>query len=222
MQQRILLVEDNLDIAQLIKEDLEHAGFEVTHAASGASGLVSAREHLPDLVLLDLGLPDFDGIEVARRLRHSSAVPIIVLTAMDAVERKLALFEVGADDYVTKPFSSDELLARVRVQVRRQQPRSLLTLGELELDIVRRTARHEGRPLKLSPKEFEILALLMQKPGRVYSREEIVASLWSGQPPPGAGLIEVHMANLREKLRACGAFGVLRTVRGVGYGVRPA
>jgi len=137
------------------------------------------------------------------------------------VDRKLALFDVGADDYLTKPFSSQELLARIRVQVRRQQPQAILRAEELEVDLTRRAARYAGRTLRLSPKEFDVLALLMQRPGRVYSREELARTLWPGPDPPGIGVIEVHIANLREKLRDGGAYGVLRTIRGVGYAVRP-
>ncbi|WP_425145979.1 response regulator transcription factor [Deinococcus sp.] len=218
-KQRILVVEDDLDIANVLRMDLEDAGFEVHHADAAMTGLIKAREEHPDLILLDLGLPDFDGGDVVHRLRKSSSVPIIVLTARDTVEEKVRLLGLGADDYIIKPFHPEELLARVKVQLR-QRGSEALTLGELELDPQKRLARYKEDELRLSPKEFEILALLMRQPGRVYSRHEIGQEIWQGRLPEGSNVVDVHMANLRAKLRDMEGYGLLRTVRGVGYALR--
>lgn len=219
MSQRILIIEDDLDIANVLKMDLEDAGFEVGHADSAMTGLIKAREDDPDLIFLDLGLPDFDGGDVVQRLRKNSSVPIIVLTARDTVDEKVRLLGLGADDYIIKPFHPEELLARVKVQLRQRGSESL-SLGDLELDPQKRLARYKAEELRLSPKEFEILALLMRQPGRVYSRQEIGQEIWQGRLPDGSNVVDVHMANLRAKLRDLEGYGLLRTVRGVGYALR--
>lgn len=218
-KQRILVVEDDLDIANVLRMDLEDAGFEVHHADAAMTGLIKAREEVPDLIMLDLGLPDFDGGDVVQRLRKNSSVPIIVLTARDTVDEKVRLLGLGADDYIMKPFHPEELLARVKVQLRQRGSEALI-LGDLELDPQKRLARYKEDELRLSPKEFEILALLMRQPGRVYSRQEIGQEIWQGRLPEGSNVVDVHMANLRAKLRDMEGYGLLRTVRGVGYALR--
>ncbi len=217
--QRILVIEDDQDIANVLRLDLTDAGFEVAHADAAMNGLIKAREQHPDLILLDLGLPDFDGGDVVQRLRKNSSVPIIVLTARDTVDEKVRLLGLGADDYVIKPFHPDELLARIKVQLR-QRGSEALTIGDLELDPQKRLARYKTEELHLSPKEFDILALLMRQPGRVYSRQEIGDEIWQGRLPEGSNVVDVHMANLRAKLRDLDGYGLLRTVRGVGYAIR--
>ena len=207
--QRILIIEDDLDIANVLRMDLTDAGFEVDHADSAMNGLIKAREEQPTLILLDLGLPDFDGGDVVQRLRKNSAVPIIVLTARDTVEEKVRLLGLGAD----------ELLARVKVQLRQRTTESL-TMGDLTLDPQKRLVTFKGDELRLSPKEFDILALLIRQPGRVYSRHEIGQDIWQGRLPEGSNVVDVHMANLRAKLRDLDGYGLLRTVRGVGYALR--
>ena len=149
-KQRILVVEDDLDIANVLRMDLEDAGFEVHHADAAMTGLIKAREQNPDLILLDLGLPDFDGGDVVQRLRKNSSVPIVVLTARDTVDEKVRLLGLGADDYIIKPFHPEELLARVKVQLR-QRGSEALTLGDLELDPQKRLARYKEDELRLSP-----------------------------------------------------------------------
>lgn len=218
-KQRILVVEDDLDIANVLRMDLEDAGFEVHHADAAMTGLIKAREQNPDLILLDLGLPDFDGGDVVQRLRKNSSVPIVVLTARDTVDEKVRLLGLGADDYIIKPFHPEELLARVKVQLR-QRGSEALTLGDLELDPQKRLARYKEDELRLSPKEFEILALLIRQPGRVYSRQEIGQEIWQGRLPEGSNVVDVHMANLRAKLRDMELYGLLRTVRGLGFALR--
>ncbi|GGR03693.1 response regulator transcription factor [Deinococcus ruber] len=217
--QHILIVEDDPDIARLLELDLEGAGYQVSVASSVMTGLIQAREHAPALILLDLGLPDGDGREVLVRLRRSSELPVIVLTARDVVGEKVELLELGADDYVVKPFQIEELLARIAVQLRQQADDTVL-LGELALHPQQRLLSFRGRELPLSPKEFELIQVLMRQPGKVFSRAELNQDVWGGQLPRESNVIDVHLANLRAKLRDVQAYGLLRTVRGYGYALR--
>ncbi len=216
---RILTIEDDPDIAHLLQLDLTDAGYEVLHAGDGMTGLTLARQERPAVVLLDLGLPDFDGAEVLKRLRRTSTVPIIVLTARDTVEEKVRLLGLGADDYVIKPFHPDELIARIQVQLR-QKEGEVLAVGPLTLDPQKRLAYHQDNELLLSPTEFNILEALMQQPGRVVSRKELADTVWQGRLNEGSNVVDVHIANLRGKLRDVDAFRLVRTVRGVGYAIR--
>ncbi|MER3451135.1 MAG: DNA-binding response regulator [Thermus sp.] len=218
---RILLIEDDPGIAELLSLELKEAGFQVDWAETGMRGLVRLREARPDLVILDLGLPDLDGAEVARRIRATSDIPILVLTAQDAVDRKVSLLLEGADDYLVKPFHPQELLARIQVQLRNKQGSEVLSLGGLEVYPKKRLVRFQDREVRLSPKEFDLLHLLLSRPGRVFSRQEIEERLWGRPLEKDSNLVDVHVANLRAKLREAGAYGYLRTVRGVGYAVRP-
>lgn len=217
--QHILIVEDDPDIARLLELDLEGAGYQVSVASSVMTGLIQAREHAPALILLDLGLPDGDGREVLVRLRRSSELPVIVLTARDVVGEKVELLELGADDYVVKPFQIEELLARIAVQLRQQADDTVL-LGELALHPQQRLLSFRGQELPLSPKEFELIQVLMRQPGKVFSRAELNQDVWGGQLPRESNVIDVHLANLRAKLRDVQAYGLLRTVRGYGYALR--
>ena len=217
---KVLLIEDDPEIARLLQAELGEAGYLVEWASSGMEGLVRLREEPPQLIILDLGLPDIDGAEIARRVKQHGDLPIIVLTATDAVERKVQLLLGGADDYLTKPFHPAELLARVQVQLRRGEGGGVRRVGELELDTETRRLRHGGVEVQLSPKEFALMELLSSRPGRVFSRDEIERHVW-GQPlESGSNVVDVHVANLRAKLRDVGAYGYLRTVRGVGYALR--
>jgi two-component system alkaline phosphatase synthesis response regulator PhoP len=216
----ILIIEDNPDISRVVQYELEQAGFRVITAADGVSGLTSAREKAPDLVILDLGLPDLDGTEIARRLRKTSNVPIIILTAMEALDRKVSLLEAGADDYLTKPFHAEELLARVRVQLRHQQHGETLIVGYLEVQPQKRICCYGGQEVRLSPKEFDLITFLARQPGRVYSRSEIEIEVWNGDLPANSNVVDVHMANIRAKLRDVEGYGLIRTVRGVGYALK--
>ncbi len=215
----ILLIEDDTDITRILEADLHDAGYQVTTAATVVQGMIQARESLPELIITDLGLPDGDGRDIVKRLRRGSDVPVIVLTARDRVREKVELLELGANDYMVKPFDVAELLARVAVQLR-TSPSTTLTFGELELDPEKRCVRLSGQAVRLPPKEFEILKLLMQKPGRVYSRAEIYHTIWGGPQPEHSNALDVHFANMRAKFRNHEIYNLLRTVRGFGFALR--
>lgn len=217
---RILIIEDDRDIGRLLSLELEEAGFEVEHHERGAAGLVALRERPPDLLVLDLGLPDLAGDEIARRVRRSESLPIIVLTADDELGSKLKLLEDGANDYVVKPFHAAELVARIRVQLRPRNDAARIEVGDLEIDRMARQVRAASQEVALSPREFDLLALLAGQPGRVFSREEIERRLWGNEAAPSSNSVDVHVANLRGKLRDAGSHGLIRTVRGVGYAVK--
>lgn len=178
-----------------------------------------AREQSPDLLLLDLGLPDGDGRDVLTRIRSNSGLPIMVLTARGGVEEKVELLMLGADDYVVKPFSPAELLARIAVQLRLEVSETL-SVGELEIHPFRPQVMFKGEALHFSAKEFELLSLLMQQPGRVYSREDIIREVWKGHLDSQSNVVDVHFANIRAKFREIDLYGLLRTVREVGYALR--
>jgi DNA-binding response OmpR family regulator len=218
--QVILIIEDDPDIQRIVRMELEDAGYRVLTAPDGVSGLTTAREANPDLVILDLGLPDLDGAEIARRLRKTSDTPIIVLTAMDAVSTKVNLLEGGADDYLTKPFHPEELSARVKVQLRKSRGGEAVVLGNLEINPEKRLVRYAEREVRLSPREFDLLSFLARQPGRVYSREEIERGVWGEDLPANSNVVDVHMANIRGKLRDVDGYGVIRTVRGIGYALK--
>ena len=212
---RVLLVEDDDAIATPLARGLEREGLTVERCATGAAALEA--EHY-DVVLLDLGLPDIDGFEVCRRLRATSEVPIIVVTARgDEVDRVVGL-ELGADDYMVKPFGFRELLARIRAVTRRAQPRTddLATrvVGRLEVDRRSHRATLAGEELALTPKEFDLLALLAEEPGAVFERSRILEQVWDPHWYGPTKTLDVHVASLRKKL---GDPGWIETVRGVGF-----
>ena len=211
---KLLIVEDEDAIADPLAEGLRREGFAVERVSTGQAALESPE---PDLVLLDLGLPDLDGFTVARKLRSRSDVPIIIVTAKSEEVDRVVGLELGADDYVVKPFGFRELLARIRAVTRRTHerpsPRSA-RIGALELDVRGRRARLGGRELDLTPKEFDLLALLASEPGAVVSRSEILQEVWQTTWYGSAKTIDVHIASLRRKL---GRADLIETVRGVGY-----
>lgn len=217
---RIVLIEDDADITRLLRLELEDAGFAFDAFERGATGLTAIREDPPDLVILDLGLPDMDGAEIARRIRRTDELPIVVLTAADTVDRKVALLGDGADDYVAKPFDVSELLARIRVQLRKRSAGEVRRVGDLTVDVLAREVHWREQEVSLSPREFAVLMLLTQQPGRVYARDEIGRAVWGADGNPSSNVVDVHVANLRGKLRDAGAHGTIRTVRGVGYAVK--
>ena len=219
MKKHVTIIEDDADIARLLRMELDEAGFEVTTHDTGVQGLMAVRERPPDLLILDLGLPDLDGAEIARRVRKTSDLPILILTAADEVRTKVDLLNAGADDYLAKPFHMEELVARVHVQLRKRNTGTVHEVGDLRVDVLARQAFLGDEELKLSPREFDLLVHLVSHPGRVFSREEIETSLWS-EGVPSSNVVDVHVANIRGKLRDAGGFGLIRTVRGVGYALK--
>ncbi len=213
---RVLIIEDDRELGRLLLGILERAGHEARLAESGVRGLVALREDPPELVVLDLGLPDLTGDEILGRIRASQDLPVLVLTATRDLERKVRLLREGADDYLEKPFHPEELLARIEALLRRRAAGKRLAVGPLVLDLEAGRARLEEHEVALSPRELAIAALLARRPGRVYTKEEILEAVWEGEPPKSNAL-EVHLAKLRAKLGEIGAGGYLRTVRGRGY-----
>jgi DNA-binding response OmpR family regulator len=222
----VLVVEDEPAIAELLRRYLTRDGFEVAVAADGESGLSAIRRERPAAVILDVGLPGIDGAEVCRRLRADGDwTPVLFVTARDdEVDRVLGL-ELGADDYVTKPFSPREVVARVRAVLRRGLPVPIpavdlgrLQVGELTIDSGTRRAQAAGAPVELTTTEFDLLRHLMERPGRVCPREELLTDVWGYPAGTATRTIDVHIAQLRAKL---GDAARLRTVRGVGYSIEP-
>jgi DNA-binding response OmpR family regulator len=218
----ILVVEDERGIARLIQDYLEQAGFAVQVAADGNMALQVARAIRPDLVVLDLGLPGRDGFDVTRELRRTSRVPIIVVTARgDETDRVVGL-ELGADDYVVKPFSPKELVARVRAVLRRvdtpQMATDTVRVADVELDVPRRRAAIGGRPVELTPTEFQLLLTLARQPGRVFTRAQLLDAVHGVAFEAYERAIDAHVKNIRRKIEPTpGAPHYVQTVYGVGY-----
>ncbi len=217
----ILIVEDEKDIARFLELELEAEGYQTEVAYDGVTGLSKFREKQPDLVILDLMLPARDGLEVARIIRKTSNVPIIILTAKDRVEDKVEGLDAGADDYLVKPFSIEELLARVRAHLRRVTPAITgeIRVADLIVNLEGREVFRGGRRIELSNKEFELLELLASNPGKVFSRFEIEEKVWPGYQG-GSNVVDVYVGYLRKKLEAEGERRLIHTVRGVGYVLR--
>jgi two-component system, OmpR family, response regulator RegX3 len=223
MSDKILVVDDEPAIVDAVTYALRASGFEVDTFGDGESALEAARSDGYDVLVLDVRLPGLSGIEICRRLRSESDVPILILTAMDAeVDRVLGL-EAGADDYVTKPFSVAELVSRVRAILRRREldraaGGGVRRVGSLELDVHRHEVRIDGRTIRLTPSEFRLLAFLAQEPERVYSRREIMQHLWDSTYVGDQRACDIHVSNLRRKIEDTpGRPQRLVTVRGVGY-----
>ena len=221
---RLLLVEDDVPLAAALTQALREQGFAVNHVAQGAQALRAVTDDPPDLLVLDLGLPDMDGLDVRRQLRQSrragSRLPVLLLTARDAVADKVAGLDLGADDYLPKPFEMPELVARIRALGRRLggAPSSLLEIGDLQLDTASLQVRCGGEPVALSRREYMLLSALAEHPGRVLTRAALEGRLYAWGEEIASNAIEVHIHHLRRKL---GADRIL-TVRGVGYRLRAA
>jgi two-component system response regulator MprA len=217
---RILIIDDDPKIRSVVRRGLVYEGFRVTDAGSGEEGLDKAREQSPDLVVLDVMLPGIDGLEVCRRLRDAGDdVAILMLTARDEVKDRVEGLETGADDYLVKPFSFEELLARVRALLRRRPTQSgeVLRFGDLELDVDAHEARRSGRPISLTTTEFNLLLLLMRHPRKVLTRDVIMDRVWSYDFGGESNVLEVYVRYLRNKLEAVGEPRLIHTVRGSGY-----
>ena len=219
----ILVVDDEPRIADLARDYLEHAGFEVRIAGSGEAALDGIRRGRPDLVVLDLGLPGLDGLDVTRQIRRDSNLPVIMLTARDDELDKLLGLELGADDYVTKPFSPRELVARVRAVLRRvdagrQAAADLLRVGDVTLDVPRMRAEVSGRPVDLTPTEFALVATLARQPGRIFTRSQLLDAVHGVAFESYERAIDTHIKNIRRKLEPDPRRpAYILTVYGVGY-----
>ena len=224
MAKKILVVDDEPTLVATLRYNLEREGFEVATAANGEEALSQARAHRPDLIVLDLMLPVLSGYEVCRILQKETSVPILMLTARSDEIDKVAGLEMGADDYVTKPFSMRELMARVRALLRRAtRPPSddkarHLSAGDLNVDLNRREVTRDGHLLALKPKEFDLLVFLLRNPGRVFTREQLLDQIWGYGFAGDTRTVDVHVRWLREKTEEePGSPRRLVTVRGVGY-----
>ena len=217
----ILVIDDEVQIRRLLRVTLEASGYRVFEAATGQEGLVEAASRLPDAVLLDLGLPDMEGLEVVKRLREWSHVPIIVLSVRDREEDKVMALDFGADDYLTKPFGTPELLARVRVALRHAAPtekRTVFKAGYLEVDFVTRTVKVAGREVKLTATEYALLRLLVEHAGKVLTHKHILREVWGPNCTEQTHYLRVYMAHLRTKLETDPAKpSLFITEPGVGY-----
>ena len=219
---RVLVVEDETDIAHFIRRGLVYKGYEVDVSLSGDEALAVAQERPPDLVILDLMLPGLDGMEVCRRLRADSDVPVIMLTARDAVSDKVAGLDAGADDYLTKPFAFDELLARVRAALRRRSPPDeVIRVGDLTIRPASREVSRSDRGIELTRREYELLELLARNAGRVVTKEVVFEKVWGFDYEPESDVIKVYIRYLRQKLNAAGEPELIRAFRGVGYMLKP-
>jgi DNA-binding response OmpR family regulator len=219
---RVLVVEDDDAIAQVLQRSLRMEGYEVRIAGDGVSALDEAHAFLPDLVILDLGLPRLDGLEVAKTIRRTDDVPILVLTARDGVESRVEGLDAGADDYLVKPFERQELLARLRALLRRRPPRGQATLAisDLKLNPDTHEVTRGGRSVDLTQREFELLEYLMRNERIVISRQRLLDEVWGYDPFSMTNTIEVFVSNLRRKLEAGGEPRLLHTIRGAGYVLR--
>lgn len=222
MKERILIIEDDERIANLLRRTLTYDGYQAEIAADGETGLSRAHEGRPDLIILDLMLPGMDGLEVTQRLRTEGNLPILMLTAKDTTTDRVMGLDAGADDYMTKPFEIDELLARVRALLRRTQTdRSvILTFQDLALDTSTRIATRQGRVVPLTAKEYDLLELFLRHPRQVMTREMIFDRVWGYDFGGESNVLDVYIRYLRQKLEQENETRLIQTVRGVGYVLR--
>jgi len=220
----ILLVEDDLETAGHVITGLQQAGYDVRHCADGAEALAIAQAHSFDLLIVDRMLPSLDGLAVVSRLRtNGSSTPVLVLSALGAVDQRIEGLKAGGDDYLVKPFSLAELLARVEALLRRARgssPGSLLKVGDLELNRMSRRVTRAGREIDLTAREFQLLEFLMQHPGQVVTRTMLLESVWDLHFDPQTNLVDVHISRLRQAIDRDFTPPLLHTVRGAGYVLR--
>ncbi len=219
---RVLVIEDDAEIADVLRRFLRQEGHDVRTATDGDGALPAAAEFVPDLVILDLGLPGLDGVEVCRRLRAEGDVPILILTARTELEDRVEGLDSGADDYLVKPFERQELLARIRALLRRRPPRgsASLTVGDLRLNPDTHEVTRGERRIELTNREFELLEYLMRNERLVISRERLLEEVWGYDPMAMTNTIDVFISNLRRKLEVGGEPRILHTKRGAGYVLR--
>lgn len=220
---RILIVEDERKIARFLELELQHEGYDIETAGDGRTGLEKALTWKPDLMILDLMLPELSGIEVCRRLRHESDVPIIMLTAKDDVSDKVMGLDMGADDYMTKPFAIEELLARIRVGLKKHRAvaaapaANVLTAGKLVLDPAKYSVTMDGTPISLTKKEFDLLKYLMQHKGQAVTRDALLSDVWGYDYAGDTNVVDVYIRYLRHKIDEPFGVKTLHTIRAVGY-----
>ena len=226
MAEKILLIEDEEKLARMVELELQYEGYEVEKAFDGRAGLDRALSGEFDLVLLDIMLPALSGMEVLRRLRRESAMPVIMLTARDTVVDKVSGLDMGADDYITKPFAIEELLARIRAALRKrpaqaaEPPRSLLTAGPLTMDTDRHEVSVNGEGVELTRREFDLLRYLLENKERVISRESLLDNVWGFDFVGETNAVDVYIRFLRSKIDEQFGVKLIHTVRGVGYVIR--
>jgi DNA-binding response OmpR family regulator len=216
---RILLVDDDRNLLALLERGFRFEGFRVITAFDGRHCIEALERDRPDVVLLDIGLPRIDGFEVLQRVRRSSDIPVVMLSARDEVTDKVSALGIGADDYVAKPFAFDELLARVRAVLRRRRPESgdLLTFADIRCDVATREAIRRDQPIELTAKEFDILVHFMRHPRQVLTRDSFLEHVWGHEVMLETNVVDVHVGHLRRKL---GDPRVIHTVRSVGFALR--
>ncbi len=218
---RILLVEDDRSIASFVTPELEHLGFHVRCAYGGPSGLEEARTFEPELIVLDIMLPGLDGVGVLRRVRQAgSRVPVIMLTARDSTLDKVHSLNSGADDYLTKPFDIEELLARIQALLRRAEGDEILRVADLEVNTTTHEVRRGNRQIELTFREYELLEFMARNPRRVLSRDLLLSRVWDQDSDLTTNLVDVYVGYLRKKVDAPGEENLIRTVRGAGYALR--
>ena len=223
MSQKVLIVEDDSNIAELLHLYLEKEGFETKVAKDGGKGVEYFRSFQPNLVLLDIMLPQLSGMEVLRRLRRERSTPVIMLTARDSVIDKVSGLDSGADDYITKPFAIEELLARIRAALRKRTAapeETLLTAGPLTMNVDKHQVTMKDQPVELTKKEFDLLRHLLENKGHVLSRETLLDSVWGFDFVGETNSVDVYIRFLRSKLDEAFGFKLIHTVRGVGYVIR--
>lgn len=217
----VLVVDDELSIRRFLRISLETNSYRVYEAETGTAALAAAAQVRPEVIILDMNLPDMEGVEVLRRLREWTSTPVIILSVRDADRDKVAALDAGADDYLTKPFSTEELLARMRVARRHAQPATsepVLMFGEVQIDLGRRVVTRNGEPVKLTPTEYALLRLLVQHAGRVLTHRQILKEVWGPQYVDETHYLRVYFGQLRQKLEANPAIPrLIITEPGVGY-----
>lgn len=218
---QILIVDDELQIRRFLRVSLEANGYDVHESDAGHDAIVKTAQLRPDLVILDMGLPDMDGLEVLKRLREWTKTPVIILSVRDSDRDKIAALDAGADDYLTKPFSTEELLARMRVAQRHAQPQeqeAVFTVGNVQVDFARRLVTRNGEPVKLTPTEYALLRLLIQHAGRVLTHRQILKEVWGPEYVDELHYLRVYFAQLRQKLEDDPTLPkLILTEPGVGY-----
>jgi two-component system KDP operon response regulator KdpE len=218
---QVLVIDDETPIRRFLRISLEANGYRIHEAANGNDGILKAAQNRPDLIILDMGLPDMDGLDVLRRLREWTHTPVIILSVRDSDRDKIIALDAGADDYLTKPFSTEELMARIRVALRHARPApevEIFKTGDLEVDLTRRIVTVRGEPVKLTPTEYALLRLLIQHAGKVLTHKQILREVWGKEYENENHYLRVYFAQLRQKIEAEPALPkLIVTEPGIGY-----